>query len=167
MKLAAYSVGDWNYVGIVDSGAQTIEPLDVSSADAAGGVLCLIERAGDARVGRRAGSRSRCRRSSSERPFPCLTATSSASARTITSTRTNLQNRASIRVPPRGRCPIIRSSFQNFPNGDCSGRDHPHRPHGVGELDYEAELAVIIGKGGRNIRQDRRDGACVGLYHRQ
>ena len=34
-------------------------------------------------------------------------------------------------------------------------------------VDYEAELAVVIGKGGRGISRERRPRPCLRLYHRQ
>ena len=34
-------------------------------------------------------------------------------------------------------------------------------------IDYEAELAVVIGRGGRGIRRRRRDGPRLRLHHRQ
>ena len=49
------------------------------------------------------------------------------------------------------------------------GPDEPIRyPTGVSEqLDYEAELAVIIGKGGARHHQGRRAEARLGLHHHQ
>src|SRR5438128_7094571 len=44
MKLAAYRIGKWRYVGIVDGEGASIQPLDVSALDAARGILCIIDR---------------------------------------------------------------------------------------------------------------------------
>src|SRR5437660_5127708 len=44
MRLAAYRIGKWRYVGIVDGEGTSIQPLDVSAADAARGIICIIDR---------------------------------------------------------------------------------------------------------------------------
>ena len=45
--------------------------------------------------------------------------------------------------------------------------DPDRSPRSAGAIDYEAELAVVIGKGGRDIRKARRPGPCLRLHHRQ
>jgi ureidoglycolate lyase len=41
--------------------------------------------------------------------------------------------------------------FAKFSNALCGPNDDVVRPHGVSDLDYEAELAVVIGRQARNV----------------
>ncbi len=43
MRIAAYSIGKWHHVGIVDRDGRSIQPFDLSASDAARGVLCIID----------------------------------------------------------------------------------------------------------------------------
>src|ERR1700681_4671366 len=45
MKIATYRVGGERRVGLVDEQRQTVSPFDIPQADAAHGVLALIDRA--------------------------------------------------------------------------------------------------------------------------
>lgn len=54
------------------------------------------------------------------------------------------------RAPGRGPVQFSKAvSYLLAPNEDIV------RPHGSEQLDYEAELAIVIGRGGRNIRPDQ------------
>ena len=42
MKLVAYSIGKWQYVGLFNAQRRFIRPFDVSANDAARGIVCII-----------------------------------------------------------------------------------------------------------------------------
>ena len=62
--------------------------------------------------------------------------------------------------------PIIFSKVPEMRH--CARRADPADPSGISEkVDYEAELAVVIGKGGRGISQERRLRPRLRLHDRQ
>ena len=139
-----------------------------------GGALALIEALADGAQHAARGRRPRfpLPPSSSMRRCRDRAATSSARASTTVPMRRNGRRAAwTGRDPPRrarrtgSEYPVI---FSKVP--DCViGPGEPIRiPGGVSQaIDYEAELAVVIGKGGRGIRASRAHGARVRLHDLQ
>ena len=92
-------------------------------------------------------------------PIPRPAATSSASARTTTSMppssaeRLRQQRRRTASDVPEAPDRLHQAAFQRVIG---PGDEHPSAPASATVVDYEAELAVVIGKGGRGIREGRR-----------
>ena len=171
LKIATYWWAGRRHVGRLSADGRDVTPLALAIAPTHVGALALVEamaagaplpqavRRGAAVVGRQA------RRADAA----CRGATSSASAATIArmprefastgfgGPRTSQQD-----VP---ELPIIFSKVPEM-------RDRPEAairlPDGLASpIDYEAELAVVIGKGGTRHPAVARHGPCLGLHHRQ
>jgi 2-keto-4-pentenoate hydratase/2-oxohepta-3-ene-1,7-dioic acid hydratase in catechol pathway len=156
MKIAAYKVGEWSYVGRVDIERSVIEPLDVSSADAERGILCIIERmlAGP-------------KLPPLGQPVPLadvrLRAPIPRPARNLFCVGKNYREHAREFVKSgydtsagAGTIPDHPIIFSKLPQTVIANGDPILIDRTVSQnIDYEAELAVIIGKGGRNIAKSR------------
>ncbi|MGT2466334.1 fumarylacetoacetate hydrolase family protein [Mesorhizobium atlanticum] len=70
------------------------------------------------------------------------------------STRTNSPARASIPAPAPARCQTPDHLLQGAGVGRSQPCQRADRPSVSTAIDYEAELAVIIGKGGRGISKE-------------
>ena len=167
MRVATFSIAGERRVGLVDLDNETVAPFDL--AGRAGGV-------------RRACADRAQRRRPAAHPLPdpagagdarsadpaCRAATSSASARTITSMRTSSPRAASIPAPPPARCRSTRSSFPR-----CPRRSSPTMPSVL--IDHSGlDGHRLRGRACRDHRQGRprhlareRPRSCLGLHHRQ
>ncbi|MFL5258717.1 MAG: fumarylacetoacetate hydrolase family protein [Hyphomicrobiales bacterium] len=156
MKLAAYKVGEWSYVGRVDTERSVIEPLDVSSIDAERGILCIIERMlGQSKL------------PPFGQPVPLsdvrLRAPIPRPARNLFCVGKNYREHAQEFVKSGydtsaggGAIPEHPIIFSKLPQSVIATGDPILIDRAVSEnIDYEAELAVIIGKGGRNIPESQ------------
>lgn len=151
MKVATYRVGDERRVGAVDVGRQTVTPFDLSVEDARQGLLALITRDTLPPLLHPMP----LREAVLEAPIPqprrnifCVGKNYHAHAKEFASSGFD-SSAAQGDVPPH---PII---FSKVPECVVAHRS-PVRfsPTISAAIDYEAELAVIIGKGGRGISKD-------------
>ena len=156
MKLVAYSIGKWQYVGLFNAQRRFIRPFDVSATDAARGIVCIIDRM---LAGRKLPPLGRNISLSDARlhaPIPrparnifCVGKNYYEHAHEFA--RSGFDSSAASGAVPDA--PII---FSKVP--ECvTGPSAPILidPRASEAVDYEAELAVVIGKGGRGIsRQD-------------
>jgi 2-keto-4-pentenoate hydratase/2-oxohepta-3-ene-1,7-dioic acid hydratase in catechol pathway len=151
MKIATYKVGGERRVGVVDLVSQTVSPFDLPESEAAHGVLALIDRAVPPRI---------------LSPMPLAEA----------------EIEAPIVRPRRNIFCVGKNYYEHAKEFASSGFDSsaangavPKHPiifskvpecviaHGASvvingdvsqAVDYEAELGVIIGRGGRGIRPE-------------
>ena len=148
MKIATYRVGGERRVGIVDERRQTVAPFDIPESEAALGVLALIDRPGLPGVL----SPMPLREGTLEAPIPrprrnifCVGKNYHEHAREFAASGFD-SSAASGAVPKH---PII---FSKVPDCVIAHRDLVSIDRRVSEaIDYEAELGVIIGEGGRGI----------------
>ena len=149
MKIATFRVGGERRVGLVDERRQSVAPFDVPVAEALLGVLALIDRPAlpgllssmplseavlDAPIPR------------PRRNIYCVGKNYREHAREFAASGFD-SSAVSGAVPKH---PII---FSKVPDCVIAHRDPVQIDRGVSEaIDYEAELGVIIGKGGRGIK---------------
>ena len=148
MKIATYRVGGERRVGIVDERRQTLAPFDIPESEAALGVLALIDRPSLPSVL----SPMPLREGTLEAPIPrprrnifCVGKNYHEHAHEFAASGFD-SSAASGAVPKH---PII---FSKVPDCVIAHRDVVSIDRRVSEaIDYEAELGVIIGEGGRGI----------------
>ena len=151
MKIATYRVGGERRVGMVDVDRQTISPFDIPQAEAADGVLALIDRAAMPRIL----SPMPLREASLEAPIVrprrnifCVGKNYHEHAKEFASS--GFDSSAANGVVPKH--PII---FSKVPECVIAHGAPVYVDRDVSEaVDYEAELGVIIGKGGRGIKPE-------------
>lgn len=151
MKLAAFDVGGERRVGVVDEARQTVSPFDLPQAEASRGVLALI---GIARLPQVLNPIP-LREVKLEAPIPrpvrnifCVGKNYHEHAKEFASSGFD-SSAAQGAVPQH---PII---FSKLPDCVVAHRSPVLLDRSVSTaLDYEAELAVIIGKGGRRIAKE-------------
>jgi 2-keto-4-pentenoate hydratase/2-oxohepta-3-ene-1,7-dioic acid hydratase in catechol pathway len=152
MRIATFLLQGQRRVGLVDALARTVTPLALSEAEAARGALPLVERAarGEAMPGA-AGAAVPLDTVTLESPIPlprrnvwCVGRNYHAHAKELRETvfkNSNADPQAwpivFTKVP---ECVVATGTDVRLPGAAVSS-----------QIDYEAELAVIIGKGGRNI----------------
>jgi 2-keto-4-pentenoate hydratase/2-oxohepta-3-ene-1,7-dioic acid hydratase in catechol pathway len=143
MKLAAYSIGKWRYVGIVDSESSSVQPFDMSASDAARGVLAIIERGAARRKLPPLGRKISLSETRLQAPIP-------RPRRNIFCIGQNYPNTLSEPAPDR---PAIVSKVPEsvVAQGEAIVIDRTVSA----SVDYGGSLAVIIGKRGRNISKAR------------
>jgi 2-keto-4-pentenoate hydratase/2-oxohepta-3-ene-1,7-dioic acid hydratase in catechol pathway len=151
VKIATYRVGGERRVGIVDIVSQTVSPFDLPESEAAHGVLALIDRA----VLPRVLSAMPLREAEIEAPIVrprrnifCVGKNYYEHAKEFASSGFD-SSAANGAVPKH---PII---FSKVP--ECviaHGASIAIASEVSQAIDYEAELGVIIGKGGRGIRPE-------------
>jgi len=156
MKLAAYSIGKWHHVGIVEAEGASIQPFDVSADDAARGVLCIIDRLAAGRKLPPLGLKISIAEVRLRAPIP-------RPVRNIFCVGKNYREHAQ---------EFAKSGYDTsagagaIPDDPIVFSKLPQTVIATGEpilidrlvsrnIDYEAELAVIIGKGGRNISKSQ------------
>src|ERR1700733_8850695 len=152
MKIATYRVGGERRVGIVDLVSQTVPPFDLPESEAAHGVLALIDRA----VLPRILSAMPLREADIEAPIVrprrnifCVGKNYHDHAKEFASS--GFDSSAANGVVPKH--PII---FSKVPECVVAHGAPIYIDVAVSEaVDYEAELGVIIGKGGRGIKPSR------------
>ena len=151
MRIATYRVGGERRVGMVDIERQTVSPFDIPEAEAAHGVLALIDRP----IMPRVLSAMPLREASIEAPIVrprrnifCVGKNYHEHAKEFASS--GFDSSAANGVVPKH--PIISSKVPEcviahgapvYVDRDVSNA-----------VDYEAELGVIIGKGGRGIKRE-------------
>jgi 2-keto-4-pentenoate hydratase/2-oxohepta-3-ene-1,7-dioic acid hydratase in catechol pathway len=156
MKLAAYSIGKWRYVGIVDADGTSIQPFDVSANDAARGILCIIDRMAAGRKLPPLGRRIAVSETRLHAPIPrpvrnifCVGKNYREHAQEFAKSGYDTSAGAGA-IPDH---PII---FSKLPQSVIAAGEPIRIDRTVSEhIDYEAELAVIVGKDGRNIAKTR------------
>jgi 2-keto-4-pentenoate hydratase/2-oxohepta-3-ene-1,7-dioic acid hydratase in catechol pathway len=154
MKLAAYSTGTWHYVGIVEADGALIRPFDVSAGDAERGVLCIIVRMAAGRPLPPLGRNIPLSDVRLEAPIP-------RPSRNIFCIGKNYREHAqefakSGYDTSAGAIPDQPIVFSKLPQTViATGRPIIIDPEVSQSIDYEAELAVIIGRGGRKIARTR------------
>jgi 2-keto-4-pentenoate hydratase/2-oxohepta-3-ene-1,7-dioic acid hydratase in catechol pathway len=150
MKIATYRVGGERRVGCVDVERQTVTPFDLSVEDASQGLLALIGRDPLPPLI----NPMPLREAVLEAPIPlprrnifCVGKNYHAHAKEFSASGFD-SSAAQGDVPPH---PII---FSKVPECVVAHRDPVlFSPAVSSAIDYEVELAVIIGKGGRGIRK--------------
>jgi 2-keto-4-pentenoate hydratase/2-oxohepta-3-ene-1,7-dioic acid hydratase in catechol pathway len=148
MKIATYRVGGERRVGVVDDKKQTISPLDLSNDEVHDGLLALLRRETLPAIL----NPMPLREAALEAPIPrprrnifCVGKNYHAHAKEFASSGFD-SSAAQGEVPQH---PII---FSKVPECVVAHRAPVYICRSVSTaIDYEAELAVIIGKGGRNI----------------
>jgi 2-keto-4-pentenoate hydratase/2-oxohepta-3-ene-1,7-dioic acid hydratase in catechol pathway len=156
MKVAAYSIGKWRYVGIVDREGQSIQPFDVSANDAARGILCIVDRMAAGRKLPPLGQPVPVSKARLNAPIPrplrnvfCVGKNYREHAQEFA--KSGYDTSAGAGAIPEH--PII---FSKLPQSViATGEPIVIDPSVSVNIDYEAELAVIIGKPGRNIPRAR------------
>ena len=151
MRIATYRVGGERRVGMVDIERQTVSPFDMPEAEAAHGVLALIDRP----VMPRMLSAMPLREASIEAPIVrprrnifCVGKNYHEHAKEFASS--GFDSSAANGVVPKH--PII---FSKVPECVVAHGDPVYVDRDVSQaVDYEAELGVIIGKGGRGIKPE-------------
>jgi 2-keto-4-pentenoate hydratase/2-oxohepta-3-ene-1,7-dioic acid hydratase in catechol pathway len=156
MKVATFSVGGERRVGLVDLDRGTVAPFDIPTAEAADGVVAVIRRNGAGPVTLAPYPLDRV---TLEAPVPvphrnifCVGKNYHEHAHEFS--RSGFDSSAAAGAVPKH--PIIFSKVPEtvIPNGATVAID----PRVSTAIDYEAELAVIIGKPGRRIaREDAFD----------
>jgi 2-keto-4-pentenoate hydratase/2-oxohepta-3-ene-1,7-dioic acid hydratase in catechol pathway len=142
MKIAAFLLNGAPAVGQVSADLLSVQPFDVSAADAARGALPIVEAMarGDA--------------------LPALTAPIPRPRRNIFCVGKNYYAHAKefagsgfdSSAKAGGDIPSVPIIFTKVPESVVGPTDFIDMPVGVSEtIDYEAELTVIIGKGGKGI----------------
>lgn len=151
MKVATYRVGGERRVGLVDEARQTISPFDLPESEAQAGVLALIDRQALPRVL----SPMPLTEAVLEAPIPrprrniyCVGKNYHEHAKEFASS--GFDSSAGAGAVPKH--PII---FSKVPECVVAHRHPVGIDRNVSKaVDYEAELGVIIGKGGRGITRE-------------
>jgi 2-keto-4-pentenoate hydratase/2-oxohepta-3-ene-1,7-dioic acid hydratase in catechol pathway len=149
MKLATYRIGGERRVGIVDEARKTVSPFDIPESEAQLGVLALIDRS----VLPRVLSPMPLSEAVLEAPIPrprrniyCVGKNYHEHAKEFAAS--GFDSSAVAGAVPKH--PII---FSKVPECVVAHRDPVKIDRRVSAaIDYEAELGVIIGKGGRGIK---------------
>jgi 2-keto-4-pentenoate hydratase/2-oxohepta-3-ene-1,7-dioic acid hydratase in catechol pathway len=150
MKIATYRVGGERRVGLVDERRRSVSPFDIPETEALLGVLALIDRPALPRVL----SPMPLREAVLEAPLPrprrniyCVGKNYHEHAKEFAAS--GFDSSAVAGAVPKH--PII---FSKVPDCVIAHRDPVSIDRNVSEaIDYEAELGVIIGKGGRGIKR--------------
>jgi 2-keto-4-pentenoate hydratase/2-oxohepta-3-ene-1,7-dioic acid hydratase in catechol pathway len=151
MKVATYRIGGERRVGMVDVDRQTISAFDIPESEAAVGVLALIDRSDMPRVL----SAMPLREAAIEAPIVrprrnifCVGKNYHEHAKEFASS--GFDSSAASGIVPKH--PII---FSKVPECVVAHGDPVYVDRDVSQaVDYEAELGVIIGKGGRGIKRE-------------
>ena len=169
MRIATYQYQGRRHVGLVSADGTTVAPLQLDAARARRGALPLIEAQRCRRTQLPADGRAvAAERSASWKrrcPLPrrnifCVGRNYHAHAKELSGSVFK-NNAASVDA-----WPIV---FTKVPECVVGPDDEVRLPGEAisAQIDYEAELAVVIGKGGRNISRDDAHVARVRLHHRQ
>lgn len=163
MRIATYTNGQQRFVGVVSEDGQTVQALDISPAIAEQGILGLIDAYGDT------GALAKVKRGEATpvssvtllAPIPrprrnifCVGRNYHAHAKELSGSVFKANN-----TDPAA-WPIV---FTKVPETVIAHGDDVILPVGVTEqIDYEAELAIVIGKGGKNISKEEAMGHVWG-----
>lgn len=148
MKIATYRVGGERRVGLIDEARQTVSPFDLPQVEARQGILALIDRS----ILPRVLSPMPLKEAVLEAPIPrprrnifCVGKNYHEHAKEFAAS--GFDSSAVAGAIPKA--PII---FSKVPECVVAHRDNVMIDRNVSTaIDYEAELAVIIGKAGRSI----------------
>lgn len=151
MRIATYQWNGQRHVGVVAEDGQSVTPLNLEPGQARTGALAVIELDGDLKqLSRRYGEPLLLRDVKLEAPLPmprrnifCVGRNYHAHAKELSASvfKNNTAN-------PEA-WPIV---FTKVPECVVGPTDDVMLPTGISEqIDYESELAVVIGTGGRNI----------------
>ena len=156
MKLVAYRWGGSRQVGLVAASGREVQPLELSEAERERGVLAVIERlAAGGAMPAAAGPSLALSALTLDAPLPrprrnlfCVGRNYRAHARELAGSvfKADAQGEAD-------GWPIV---FTKVPECVVGPHDEVRLPRGISEqVDYESELAVVIGRGGRDIPRSR------------
>jgi 2-keto-4-pentenoate hydratase/2-oxohepta-3-ene-1,7-dioic acid hydratase in catechol pathway len=162
VRIATFSAGDRRGVGLISADGARITPLVPTPGQAETGALAVIQAlANGARFPDVEGESLPLKTVRLEAPLPkplrnlwCVGRNYHAHARELATSvfKNNDANPES--------WPIV---FTKVPECVVGPRDEVRLPHGISsQIDYEAELAVVIGKGGRNIAKAQAMGHVFG-----
>ncbi len=151
MRIATYQWNGQRHVGIVSEDGQSLTPVNLEPAKAEAGVLAVIALGGDLKqLPLRSAESLSLRDVKLEAPIPlprrnifCVGRNYHAHAKELSASvfKDNSANPAS--------WPIV---FTKVPECVVGPTDDVMLPTGISEeIDYESELAIVIGTGGRNI----------------
>ena len=151
MRLATFQWNGQRHVGIVSKDGQSVTPLSLAPQLARSGVQAVIELGGDlSQPPRRSGEPLSLREVKLEAPLPiprrnifCVGRNYQAHARELSASVFKDNNTHA------ESWPIV---FTKVPECVVGPTDDVRLPVGISQqIDYESELAVVIGVGGRNI----------------
>jgi len=151
MRYACFELNGARRVGVVSDDGLHIQTLALSTAEARLGVLALVERSAQGlSPPQTEGAAIPINAVRLEAPFPlprrniwCVGRNYHAHAKELQASVFK-DNSAAVEA-----WPIV---FTKVPECVVGPTDVVHIPHGVSEqIDYEAELLIVIGKGGKNI----------------
>lgn len=152
MRIATYMQDQQRYVGVVSEDGQTVQALDIKPELAQHGVLGLIEACGEpsglAQLGRAAPIPLDSVKLLAPIPRPrrnifCVGRNYHAHAKELSGSVFKANNN------DPAAWPIV---FTKVPETVIAHGDDVTLPTGItDQIDYEAELAIVIGKGGKNI----------------
>jgi 2-keto-4-pentenoate hydratase/2-oxohepta-3-ene-1,7-dioic acid hydratase in catechol pathway len=154
LRIATFQLNGQRQVGVVAADGQAVTPLNLEPGQARTGVQAVIELGGDpAQLAGRLGQPVPMRDVKLEAPLPlprrnifCVGRNYHAHAKELSASvfKDNTANPES--------WPIV---FTKVPECVVGPTDDVVLPTGVSEqIDYESELAIVIGTGGRNISRD-------------
>ncbi len=154
MRIATFDVQGRRRVGIVSDDGQSIAPLVLDDREARRGALTLIERhpAGDG-APQRSAERIAIAEVQLEAPLPLPRRNLFCVGRNYHAHAKELSGSVFKSVPSDAQSwPII---FTKVPECVVGPYDDVRLPGEIStQIDYEAELAVVIGRGGRNIARE-------------
>lgn len=153
MKLASFSVAGERRVGVVDADARTVAPFDLSASEAARGVVALIERNGAGLP--RTLSPIPLGAVRLEAPIPVPSRNIFCVGKNYFEHASEFANSGFDSSAAAGAVPKHPIIFSKVPESViATGEPVVIDPAVSTAIDYEAELAVIIGKGGRGISKE-------------
>ena len=155
MKLAAYQYKSEQYVGIVSDDLQTVTPYQLSQQDAQRGALSIIEMMAEGKVlppmGEAVALTDVCLRAPIPHPrrnIFCVGKNYLDHVKEIKDSKLGEAQGAMANLPKH---PVVFSKVPEAVIGTRVGIDS--HPTATQEMDYEAELAVVIAKKGKAISQ--------------
>ena len=155
MKIATFKVGGERRVGIVDDQRQTLTPFDLTEAEASAGLLAIIGRAKLPQIL----NPMSLREATLEAPIPLPRRNIFCVGKNYHDHAKEFASSGFDSSAAQGTVPLHPIIFSKVPECVVAHRAPVYFSHKVSSaIDYEAELAVIIGTGGKNIsKQDALD----------
>ena len=155
MKIATFKVGGERRVGIVDDQRQTLTPFDLTETEASAGLLAIIGRAKLPQIL----NPMSLREATLEAPIPLPRRNIFCVGKNYHDHAKEFASSGFDSSAAQGTVPLHPIIFSKVPECVVAHRAPVYFNHKVSSaIDYEAELAVIIGTGGKNIsKQDALD----------
>ena len=155
MKIATFKVGGERRVGIVDDQRQTLTPFDLTETEASAGLLAIIGRAKLPQIL----NPMSLREATLEAPIPLPRRNIFCVGKNYHDHAKEFASSGFDSSAAQGTVPLHPIIFSKVPECVVAHRAPVYFSHKVSSaIDYEAELAVIIGTGGKNIsKQDALD----------